>query len=187
MGIVPVPSSLAPGGVYSLRREFLLPRLGGQERAILHFNAINYHGRVSLNGTQLGATIPYVPQEFDGTQQAREGRNTVEVQIVDAGTGPNGLGKDEVVFGTPGGWESYGGIIRDAYAEIRPASYVDNVRFGYRLGEGYRKASCTAQVFVAANETGERECELVLLWGGSEVASARTRVRLSTGARPRRN
>lgn len=182
VGIVPVPSSLAPGGVYSLRREFLLPRLGKQERAILHFNAINYHGRVSLNGKQLGATIPYVPQEFDCTQQAQEGRNTVDVQIIDAGTGLNGLGKDEVVFGTPGGWESYGGIIRDAYAEIRPASYVENVRFGYRLGEGYRKASCTAQVFVASNETGDRECELVLLWGGSEVASARAGVPLSTGA-----
>ena len=47
VGTVHVPSSLAPGGMYNLRREFLLPRLGKQERAILHFNAINYHSRVS--------------------------------------------------------------------------------------------------------------------------------------------
>src|SRR5208283_1120621 len=90
---VRVPSSLRPGGMYALRREFLLPRLARQ-RAILRFNAINYYSRVSLNGKPLGATIPYVPQEFDFTQQAQEGRNTVEVQVVDAGVGPNGLGKD---------------------------------------------------------------------------------------------
>src|SRR5438132_8760406 len=71
VGTVRVPSSLRPGGLYSLRREFLLPRLVNQERAILRFNAINYHGRVSVNGKQLGTTVPYVPQEFDCTQQSQ--------------------------------------------------------------------------------------------------------------------
>jgi hypothetical protein len=67
---------------------------------------------------------------------------TWEVQIVDAGTEANGLAKDEVVFGTPGGRESFGGIIRDAYAEIRPSSFVENVRFDYRFVDGYGKAKC---------------------------------------------
>ena len=98
VGIVRVPSSLPPGGMYRLSREFLLPRVGKQERVALRFNAILYHGQVSLNGKLLGTTIPYVPQEFDCTQQAQEGRNTVEVQIIDAGAGPNGRGKDEVVY-----------------------------------------------------------------------------------------
>ena len=180
VGTVHVPSSLAPGGMYSLRREFLLPRLD-KERAVLHFNGICYHGRVSLNGKELGTTIPYVPHDFDCTKQAQEGRNTIEVEIVDAGTGPNGLGKDEVNFGTTGGWESYGGIIRDAYAEIRPASYVENVRFGYRFSNGYAKVACTAQVFVASNEPGDAECEAVLLWGHSEVGRAKTRIALTAG------
>ena len=180
---VRIPSSLRPSGLYSLRRECLLPRLASHERAILRFNAINYYGRVSLNGKQLGTTIPYVPQEFDCTQQAREGRNTVEVQIVDAGTGPNGLGKDEVVFGTTGGWETYGGIIRDAYVEIRQASNVENVRFGYRFVDGYGKAACSAQVFVWSNESGEGDCELALSWGRSEVARAKAQVQLKAGAK----
>jgi hypothetical protein len=183
VGTVPCPSSLRPSGLYSLRREFLLPRIATHERAILRFNAVNYHGTVSLNGKQLGTTIPYVPQEFDCTQQAQEGRNLVEVQIVDAGTGPNGLGKDEVVFGTPGGWESSGGIIRDAYAEIRPRSYVENVRFGYRLLDSYGKAACTAQIFVWSSESGDGDCELVLSWGRSEVARAKARVQLKAGAK----
>lgn len=183
VGTVHFPSSLRPSGFYSLRRELLLPRLASHERAILRFNAIHYYGRVSLNGKQLGTTIPYVPQEFDCTQQAQEGRNAVEVQIVDAGTGPNGLGKDEVVFGNPGGWESAGGIIRDAYVEIRPASYVENVRLGYRFVDGYGKAACTAQVLVWSSESGDGDCELVLSWGRSEVSRAAGHVQLKAGAK----
>src|SRR5215469_9182388 len=144
VGTIRVPSSLRPGGVYTLRREFLLPRLN-QQRAFLRFNAVNYYGQVSLNGKKLGTTIPYVPQEFDCTTQVQEGRNTVDVLIVDAGVGPNGLGSDEVAFGTTGGWETYGGIIRDAYVEIRPMTFVDNVRFGYRFQGGYDNAVCTTQ------------------------------------------
>src|SRR5262249_36608583 len=126
-------------------------------------------------------TIPYVPHEFDCTQQAQEGRNVVEVQIVDAGTGPNGSGKDEVFLGTTGGWECSGGIIRDAYAEIRPASFVENVRFGYVLKDGYSKAACTAQVFVSSIGSGDAQCELSLMWGPAEVAHATTNVQLKAG------
>lgn len=183
VGTVRVPSSLRPGGMYTLRREFLLPRLN-QQRAILRFNAINYYGRVSINGKPLGTTIPYVPQEFDCTSQAVEGRNTVEVLIVDAGAGPNGLGKDEVTFGTTGGWETYGGIIRDACVEIRPPSFIDNVRFGYRFQNGLGKAACAAQVFISSTEIGSGECELTLLFGGSEIARAKAPAQLTAGANP---
>ena len=85
---------------------------------------------------------------------------TWEVQIVDAGTEANGLAKGEVVFGTPGGRESYGGIIRDAYAEIRPSSFVENVRFGYRFVDGYGKAKCcriNVRVGVQLRETTARD------------------------------
>src|ERR1700756_1048120 len=181
VGTVRVPSSLRPGGMYTLRRDFLLPRLVRQ-RAILRFDAINYCGRVSLNGKPLGATIPYVPQEFDCTQQAQEGRNTVEVQIVDAGTGPNSLGKDEVTYGTTGGWETSGGILHDACVEIRPANFVDNVRFGYRFSDGYGKATCIAQVFVSSNAAGNADCELRLLSGQVEVARAQTSLPMTAGA-----
>lgn len=183
VGTVRVPCSLRPGGMYTLRREFLLPRLN-QQRAILRFNAVTYYGRVSLNGKQLGTTIPYVPQEFDCTVQAQEGRNTVEVLIVDAGVGPNGLGRDEVTFGTTGGWEPYGGIIRDAYLEIRPASFVSNVRFGYRFEGGLGKAACTVQLFVSSNESGSGECDVILRYGGSEIARAKSPVQLTVGANP---
>jgi len=176
--LVRVPSSLRPSGEYVLRRTFLLPRLKAHERAFLRFHAVNYHSRVSLNGSELGATIPYVPQEFEGTGQALEARNVVELTVVDAGSGANGEGKNEVEYGTPGGWESYGGIVRDAYAEIRPATFIDNVRFGYRFDGGYEKAQCTARVWVSSLDGGEADCEVALYWGSSEVARAKAPVQL---------
>src|ERR1035438_7342475 len=57
MDTVTVPSSLRPSGLYRLRRNFLLPRLSNIQRAFAHFDAINYHGRVFVNGQDLGTTI----------------------------------------------------------------------------------------------------------------------------------
>ena len=88
--IISVPSSLRPSGTYRLKRTFLLPRLSSGQRAIVHFEAITYYGRVFVNGHELGSMIPYLPHEFECTQQATEGRNTIEVEIVDAHAEPGG-------------------------------------------------------------------------------------------------
>jgi glycosyl hydrolase family 2 len=177
--VVRIPSSLRPSGEYTLRRSFLLPRLKADERAFLRFHAVNYYGRVSLNGKELGQTIPYVAQEFDCTQQAAEGRNAVELTVIDAGSGANGEGKNEVLYGTPGGWESYGGIIRDTYVEIRPATFIENVRFGYRFERGYGKAECTVQVWVSSVNAGEADCEVALFLGSSAIAGAKATIQLN--------
>src|ERR1017187_683771 len=109
--MVHVPSSLRPSGTYRLQRMFLMPRLFQNQRGIVHFDAITYHGRVSVNGHELGSMIPYLPHEFDFTQYSQEGRNTVAVEITDAAPGADGAAKDAVAFGFSGGWESSGGII----------------------------------------------------------------------------
>ena len=89
--VVQVPSSLRPSGYYHLRREFLLPELSVDERAILHFDAITYFGRTFVNGAELGTMGPYVPYEFDFTRQAKKGSNTVEVAIADLTPDPTPL------------------------------------------------------------------------------------------------
>ena len=179
--VIAVPSSLRPSGLYRLRRAFLLPRLANGNRAFLHFDAINYHGRVFVNGHELGATIPYVPHEFDFTAQAAEGRNTVEVQIADALPEPDGTGKDEIEYASPGGWEPYGGIIRDVYVDVRPAAFVDNVRFGYQLSGDLDAASCTSQLFISSTEAQSAECELSLWWRNTQVATGTATVQLKPG------
>ena len=180
--VVQVPSSLRPSGYYHLKRQFLLPELSGHERAILHFDAITYFGRAFVNGAELGTMGPYVPFEFDFTRQAKKGSNTVEVAIADLTPEPSGAGKDELALGVNPGWEAYGGIIRDVYAEVRPASFVDNVRFGYKLDQGYARASCQAQVMVSSTTETSAHVEVVLLRAGSEVARAEKTASIPSGA-----
>ena len=180
--IVQVPSSLRPSGYYQLSREFLLPELSPRQRAIIHFDAITYFGRVSINGTELGTMIPYVPHEFDCTRQAKKGKNVVEVAIADLTPDPSGAGKDELALGVNPGWEAYGGIIRDVYAEVRAATFIDNVRFGYKLNAGYTSAACSARAMLSSIAATSGNIELVLLRAGSEVARAQKDVSASSGA-----
>ncbi len=180
--IVPVPSSLRPSGFYQLSREFLLPELSPHQRAILHFDAITYFARVSVNGAELGTMGPYVPYEFDGTRQCRKGANTVQVAIADLTPDPSGAGKDELALGVNPGWEAYGGIIRDVYLEVRPAAFIDNVRFGYKLNSDYTLASCRTQVMVSSPEKSSGNVEVVLLRAGSEVARAQKNVSFAPGS-----
>jgi hypothetical protein len=170
--VVQAPSSLRPSGYYRLKREFLLPELSVHARAILHFDAITYFGRPFVNGAELGTMGPYVPYEFDFTRHARQGRNTVEVAIADLIPDPSGAGKDELALGVNPGWEAYGGIIRDVYVEVRPAAFIDNVRFGYKLSADYTKAICHTQVIVSSSSQTSGRVEVVLLRGGAVVARA---------------
>jgi len=180
--IVQVPSSLRPSGNYRLKREFLLPELSTHERAILHFDAITYFGRAFVNGAEIGVMGPYVPFEFEFTPQAKKGANIVEVAIADLTPEPSGAGADELALGVNPGWEAYGGIIRDVYAEVRPAAFVDNVRFGYTLEPGYAKAACKVQAMVSASTETSARVEVALLRLGSEVARAEKAVSIPSGA-----
>ena len=180
--IVEVPSSLRPSGYYQLRREFLLPELSPHQRAVLHFDAITYFGRVTVNGTELGTMGPYVPYEFDFTHQARRGTNSVEVAIADLTPDPSGAGKDELALGVNPGWEAYGGIIRDVYVEVRSATYIDNVRFGYKLNADYTRATCNAQVMVSSSTESSGYVVLVFRRGGSELALTARATAIAPGA-----
>ena len=179
--VIPVPSSQRPQGFYRLKREFLLPALAGGERAIVHFEAITYHGRVSVNGVELGTMGPYLAYEFEFTAHAKEGKNQIDVAIADLHPDPTGAGYDELALGVNPGWEAYGGIIRDVYVEIRPVAYIDRVRLAYQLPVGYTKASCQARVFVSSSVTGAGNLEVSLWKGESEVAHAERVVDLTAG------
>lgn len=147
----------------------------------MHFEGITYYARVWINGTAMGTMVPYVPHEFDFTAQAKEGENSIEVEIVDACPGPDGFGKDALSFGVTVGWETYGGIIRDVWAEIRPSAFIENVRFGYKLSDNFSTASCFPIVLLDSRSASSCEVELSLLYGHSEVAQAHTRADLKKG------
>ncbi len=180
-GTVEAPSSLRPSGYYRLKRSVILPKLQPTQRAIVRFEAIQCHGRVFVNGAELGTTIPYVPHEFEFTRLAREGGNSVEVAITDLGTDPNGVGGDETWLAVNPGWEGHGGIIRPACVEVRPAAYIDNVRFGYRLTAGYGSAACHTRVMLSSNAARSGELTVTLSRLGRVLARANKRVSAPAG------
>jgi len=179
---VTVPSSLRPTGNYILERKLKLPDLTRGERAFVHFEAIAFWGRVTVNGEEVGTTAgPYIPAEFEFTPAARSGENQIQVQIVDLTPLPDGSGTADVILGNNPGWEASGGIIRDAWVEIRPATFVENVRFSYALNTDYSVCTCNPHVFVASGEDASASLEIVLRRGHAEVARATKPVELKAG------
>jgi len=179
---VTVPSSLRPSGFYRLKRSIAVPRLSEGQRAWVHFDAITYHGRVFVNGAELGTTIPYVPHEFEFTRQAKEGVNQIEVAIADLVPDPSGAGKDEIALGINPGWEGYGGIIRDAYIELRPAAYIDNAKLSYKLNSDYTRVACRLRVFVSSTTPTSGQVDVALFERNAEVGRARKPVEIIKGS-----
>jgi hypothetical protein len=179
--VIHVPASLHPTGLYTLKRQFDLPRLTNNARAFVRFDAITYCGKLSVNGSQLGVLGPYVPYEFEFTGAARERENEVEIQIADLIPFPDGTGKEEIALGVTPGWEAYGGIIRDVWAEIRPASYIQNVRLAYKLARDFQAVALQPQVIVMADAGVTGQVEVALLKEGVELGRAAKSVQLRSG------
>src|SRR5215469_5045257 len=179
--IVTVPSSLHPSGFYTLKRTVVLPRLAVAERVFLHFEAITYCAKLSVNGKQMGGLGPYVPYEFEFTGAAREGTNDVELELADLVPWPDGTGKHEIALGVNPGWEAYGGIIRDVWVEIRPACYVENVRLAYRFGSGLQSVALEPRVIVASHGVASGRVECALMRGDRKLAGATKNVQLTAG------
>ncbi len=181
-GSIGVPSSRRPSGYYRLDRTFVLPRLASAQRVFAHFEAITYWGRVTVNGKELGTTAAYVPYEFEFTAVAKEGNNDIQVEIADLVPLPDGSGKDEIALGVNPGWEAYGGIIRDVWAEIRPAEYIENVRFAYTLNSDYSVCEGRPRVMVSSAGLAVGLVEIILKHGKEEVARSSKMAHLKPGS-----
>jgi hypothetical protein len=179
---IQVPSSQRPSGFYHLKRTFILPKPRPGIRTFVRFDAITYHGRVMVNGHEVGTMGPYVPYEFEITSQTREGSNSVDVAIADLSPDPTGAGKDEISLGINPGWEAYGGIIRDAYVELRPTTFIDNVRLSYKLDGDYARALCRAKLFLSSSVVTSGQVEVTLHQGQAEVSRSHAKVEISKGS-----
>src|SRR5882724_6912987 len=178
---IDVPSSCRPSGFYTLHREFVLQRLKQGERVFIHFEGITYWGQVSMNSQKLGEMAPYVPQEFEFTNVAREGENEIDVAIADLVPFANGTAKAQIRFGIHSGFEAYGGIIRDVWVEVRPVSFVENVRLAYELRNNYTNCTARPKVTISSNENVFAHLELVLSRNGVEVARTSEKYQLIAG------
>lgn len=177
-----VPSSRRPSGFYSLHRRLELPRLARGERAFIHFEAVTYWARVSVNGQTLGNMGPYVPYEFEFTAAAKEGANQIQVEIADLVAFADGTAKSEIALGVHPGFEAYGGIIRDVWVELRPASFVENVRLAYELSDNYSVCAVRPRVMVSSIEARSARVETVLRYQQAEVGRSTEVVQLKAGS-----
>jgi hypothetical protein len=117
-----------------------LPAISSSQRVILRFEGIAGNGILRVNGHDAGTLGPYSRHDFDVTEFAKAGANRIEMEITDW-QAPMGLGP-----AAP--WENYGGIIYDAYAEIRTDPYIENARLSYTLSPDFTSADCKLDVFV---------------------------------------
>jgi len=179
---VTVPSSRRPSGYYSLNRSLDIPKLAPGQRSFVRFEAVTYFGRVTVNGKLIGTMGPYVPYEFEITEVAKEGKNDLQVEIADLAPLPDGSGAAEVRLGIHRGWEGYGGIIRDVNAEVRPATFVDNIRLAYKLSDDFGSCSGSPRVIVSSADVASGTVEIVLTHAGREVARASKSVQLKSGS-----
>jgi beta-glucuronidase len=179
--LISVPSSNRPIGQSLLKREFTLPKLTPGMRAFIHFEAIAYYGRVDLNGAVLGAMGPYTPYEFEFTPHAKEGTNSVSLDLADLVPFADGSGSGEISVGVSPGWEAYSGIIRDVYVELRPSTFIDNVRLEYKLTDGFSRAQCTAQVLISSAAPTNAEISLRLVRNEVEAVHRTQTAKLPSG------
>lgn len=137
---IQVPSSYSPVGTACLVRQLNLPAISTGQRVILRFEGIAGNGVLRVNGHEAGTLGPYSRHDFDVTDYVKAGPNRIEMEITDWQV-PMGLGP-----AAP--WENYGGIIYDAYAEIRTDPYIENARLSYTLSPDFTSADCKLDVFV---------------------------------------
>ncbi|MBQ6118426.1 MAG: glycoside hydrolase family 2, partial [Clostridia bacterium] len=122
-----VNRTVTPDDCLYYRRTFAYHKTG--DRALLHFGAVDYECRVTLNGTEVGGHKGgYYPFTFDVTEVIREGENELRVSVTDPSeTGSQASGKQTSKRGqiwyTP-----QSGIWQTVWLEEVPDNYIVSVK-----------------------------------------------------------
>lgn len=105
-------------GVVWFHRRFVATRPAAGERAFLHFEAVNQHAHVFLNGQKVGEHRGgFTPFSIEVTGQLRDGDNFVVVGA-DSQNGPTTVPPQVV------DWWNYGGITRPVRLVRTPATFI---------------------------------------------------------------
>lgn len=112
-----VPASYPPVGTLILSRDLPALALAPNEYPVLVFEGIANAAAVRLDGRPLGSMVAFSRHVFELPRAVAPGGNRLEVEIQD-------LGAD---LGNTRGWETYGGIIRDVYLEVRPLRHLEDI------------------------------------------------------------
>jgi len=165
-----VPSSYTCVGEADISREVFIPHDDGK-LAFLIFEGIAYQGEVYVNGNLLGSMLPYSRYEFDVT--AYKGQ-IVKISAV--------IRDITAKYGPTGGWEDYGGIIRECFIEYRPLVYIDNTQFISKISDDLHMVSIIMRVFlVNTGPETEMPINVSLSYGNETVWSITEQTNIPTG------
>ena len=170
---IPVPSSYRPLGTARLVRSVDFPAITAAQRVILRFEGIAGNGILRVNGHEAGTLGPYIRHDFDVTGFVKTGANQIEMEITDWQV-PMGLGPTAA-------WESSGGIIYDAYAEIHSDPYIENARLSYTLSPDFKTADCRLDVFVRGTSAQDVQLTADLKEGDASVSHAQQSAKAKDG------
>ena len=167
-------------GVGWFRREVVLPAGWRGRRILLHFNGVNDHARVWVNGRFLGhCEDGFLPFEYPIHDQVEPGRPCTIAVAAD-----NIVRKADVP-GDQRGWRGFGGIVRDVQLVATAQQYIKSVR----VTAEPRSDGGTLQAHVAlVNDTPDMiaeatlECTICDAGGRAVVTLAPIHIRLAPGA-----
>ncbi|MCE5258175.1 MAG: hypothetical protein LLG44_03835 [Chloroflexi bacterium] len=157
-----VPGSYRCVGAAIYRRSFELPMLQQKQRAFLCFEGITFAAQARLNGIALGELGPFTPYEFEIGGAAREGGNTLEVELTDI----------PAPYGPVIGWEAYAGIIRGVHIELRPANYISDCFWQCTLSSGCSHARAEVMLAVSGGRRAPLELRVELCDGAELTTQA---------------
>ncbi len=115
-------------GVGWYRRTVTLAEGAGENAAILHFGAVNYHATVWVNGRRVGEHEGgYLPFEFDIAPHLQPGDNVLLVRVLDPDSDratTAGMPFEEVPHGKQSWYGPIGGIWQSVWLELRPRLHI---------------------------------------------------------------
>ena len=123
-----VNRQLQPTELLWYRRSFEAPNLGGGERVVLHFQAVDYACSVNVNGQHAGVHVGgYTPFSFDITDLLGEGANELSVCVADSSEmGGRLRGKQRFDRGDIW-YTAQSGIWQSVWYEVVPTAHLSSV------------------------------------------------------------
>lgn len=114
---------VAYSGAAWYARNFSVDKMIPDKRYFLHFEAVDYHCRVWLNGHEVGEHEGgFTPFEFEVTSYLRSGSNAFTVRVYDPEDNA------EIPIGKQGSWYTrVSGIWQSVYLEERPEVFIEQV------------------------------------------------------------
>ena len=135
------------GGTGIYRRDFDIPTGWKRDRMFVRFGAVFHIARVWINGEFLGMHVGgFLPFSFDGTDQLREGRNEIKVQVDSPIDDPNEFPDTpfaEIPFGKQSWYGPLSGIWQSVWVERRVSgshrARPDQLRNGKPAGSRFAR------------------------------------------------